>query len=96
MAAQALNCAQGPDGHLLNADQIVWYNDADDDTPIAPPSSGATNASSGPLTREPSAASATTLNKYFTPGPTQKVAGSRRSAIAVSTDSMLARMQQPG
>ena len=29
------NCAVGPDGKLLNASQIIWYKDPDDDEPMA-------------------------------------------------------------
>ena len=29
------DCAVGPDGSLLDADKIVWYNDADSSEPIA-------------------------------------------------------------
>jgi hypothetical protein len=31
------NCALGPDGELKDASKIIWYHDADDDTPIIPP-----------------------------------------------------------
>ena len=29
------NCAVGPDGQLLDASKITWYNDPDDDMPMA-------------------------------------------------------------
>jgi hypothetical protein len=29
------DCAVGPDGTLLDASKIVWYNDADDDAPLS-------------------------------------------------------------
>ncbi|SJL11780.1 uncharacterized protein ARMOST_15189 [Armillaria ostoyae] len=32
-------CAIGPDGKLKDASQIQWYQDADDETPVAGPSS---------------------------------------------------------
>ncbi len=32
-------CAIGPDGKLKDALQIQWYRDADDETPVAGPSS---------------------------------------------------------
>ncbi len=32
-------CAIGPDGKLKDASQIQWYRDADDETPVAGPSS---------------------------------------------------------
>src|SRR6266851_5470227 len=33
------NCAVGPDGNLLNTSQIVWFNDPDNDEPMAPATS---------------------------------------------------------
>jgi hypothetical protein len=71
-------CAEGADNMLLDASEITWYNDADDDDPIPPSSARATAGSSNPPSREPSA---TMLNRFFTAIPaTQKIAGSRRSA----------------
>ena len=29
------NCAVGPDGQLLDTSKITWYNDPDDDMPMA-------------------------------------------------------------
>jgi hypothetical protein len=53
-------CAVGPNGALLDASQIVWYNDPDDDNPIIATTSStaiATPASSG-------ASSVPTLNAF--------------------------------
>ena len=33
------SCAVGPDGTLLDASQIVWFNDPDDDEPMVPATS---------------------------------------------------------
>ena len=38
------DCALGPDGKLLNASEITWYHDKDDDTPL-PSSTGASRPS---------------------------------------------------
>lgn len=50
-------CAVGPDGQLLDADKIQWYNDADDDIPISTASKPTTSAlNSRPVrTRMPAA-----------------------------------------
>ena len=31
------DCAVGPDGKLLDASEIVWFNDPDDDAPLSTP-----------------------------------------------------------
>ncbi|KAJ7289883.1 hypothetical protein C8J57DRAFT_1016758, partial [Mycena rebaudengoi] len=63
-----LGCAQDADGSLLDASKITWYNDADDDHPVAGPSSG-------------KAPSTTPLAPIFTGlAPLCKVAGARRSS----------------
>lgn len=38
------NCAVGPDGKLLDEKDIDWYNDRDDELPIAPAASSSTSA----------------------------------------------------
>lgn len=45
------NCALGPDGKLLDASKIAWYNDKDDDVPLAPSSIPASMALSRPTRR---------------------------------------------
>ena len=41
-------CAIGPDGTLLDASNIVWYHNADDDTPISAPPASAPRSDLGP------------------------------------------------
>jgi hypothetical protein len=57
-------CALGPDGKLLDTADIVFYHDADDDTPIPAPAS----ASKGPVT----------ATRSVLGSPICKTAGSRR------------------
>jgi len=61
-------CAVSADGTLLDASEIVFYNDPDDDTPLRVPNSN-------------SAATSTHLHPFFRggPAPSKMVAGSRRS-----------------
>lgn len=64
-------CAQSADGSLLDADQIKWYHDADDTTPMSP-HLAATSSSTN------------SLDDYFTSrAPTLKVAGAHRSTRTV-------------
>src|ERR1700722_6741464 len=42
-------CAEGPDGHLLDASEITWYNDPNDSEPL-PTTSRTTRASPVPKT----------------------------------------------
>jgi hypothetical protein len=67
MAAPSDQCAVAVDGSLLDASEIVFYNDPDDDTPL-PNSNSATTS--------------THLHPFFqgSPAPSKIVAGSRRSA----------------
>jgi hypothetical protein len=37
------NCALGPDGKLLDASKIPWFNDPDDDEPMASATTSSTN-----------------------------------------------------
>jgi len=37
MSVSNAGCAIGHNGKLLDASQITWYNDADNDTPISAP-----------------------------------------------------------
>ena len=64
------NCAVGPDGQLLDASKITWYNDPDDDMPMAPTTTLPSTVQGRP--------SVTTLDSFVT-----KVApATRRSARA--------------
>jgi hypothetical protein len=67
MAAPSDQCAVAADGSLLDASEILFYNDPDDNTPL--PNSN-------------SAATSTHLHPFFqgSPAPRKIVAGSRRSA----------------
>lgn len=50
------NCAVGPDGKLLDQSEIPWYNDPDDDTPMAPATTSRSTVQGQP--------SATTLDSF--------------------------------
>src|SRR5271155_5321723 len=66
MAAPSDQCAVAADGSLLDASEIVFYNDPDDDTP---------------LLNFNSATTSTNLHPFFRggPAPSKIVAGSRCS-----------------
>ena len=70
-------CAVGTDGKLLDASQIVWYNDAEDSVPITP-------ATVQAAPRTSSTPKAATLHAFFKTGttgtPAVLVAGARRSS----------------
>jgi len=73
-------CAVGTDGKLLDQSKITWYNDPDDDAPIAP-----SPATTPALTSVPSSTlKATTLRTFFKSGTTPPAAnfaeGTRRSS----------------
>jgi hypothetical protein len=65
------SCAVGPDGNLLDASQIVWFNDPDDDEPMVP------GTSSAPSVAQPQVSMAT-LDSFVTKIPP----ATRRSARA--------------
>ena len=65
------NCAIGPDGKLLDASKITWFNDPDDAEPMAPASS-----TSSAVQRQPSV---NTLDAFVTRDPPP---AARRSARA--------------
>ena len=56
------DCAVGPDGRLLDALQINWYNDPDDNEPMAPATSSST-------AQHQCQVSVTMLNSFVTKGP---------------------------
>jgi hypothetical protein len=58
-------CAVGPDGKLLNQRAIIWYNDLEDSSPIAPVTSPAI-----PSASSASSVKATTLRTFFKDGTT--------------------------
>jgi hypothetical protein len=84
-------CAVAPDGSLLDASEIEFFNDVDDDVPIsysAPSRSLAAAASTSSI-----ASAATTLDSFFSShSPAAKVAGVRRTA---RTSRPLARIIDP-
>ena len=43
LAMASDNCALGTDGKLLDASEIVWFNDPDDDEPMASAATSSTN-----------------------------------------------------
>ena len=56
------NCALGTDGKLLDTSQIRWFNDPDDDEPMA-------SASTSSTTQRPMAQVATMLDSFITNVP---------------------------
>jgi len=71
-------CAVASDGSLLSPSKIVFYNDADDITPISGPSLMAPTAPSASASMNTS--SATTLDNYFvTRQPVVELGGLRRT-----------------
>jgi hypothetical protein len=66
MVAPGDQCAVAADGSLLDASEIVFYNDADDDTPLPNSNSGMTSTRLRPFLQGG-------------PAPSKIVAGSRRS-----------------
>jgi len=79
-------CAVGPDGKLLDPSQIVWYNDADDDEPMA--------QATTPSTVQPQPQlSATTLDSFVTkvPPPARRsTRAARPSTKAIDPDNTMA------
>jgi hypothetical protein len=62
-----------PDGSLKNADEMEWYNDADDETPVSIPASSTPALSCS--------SSAQSLDNFFSSrAPTKKVSGVRQSS----------------
>ena len=81
MATPSDQCAVAADGRLLDASEIIFYNDPDDDTPL--PSLNSDTTSTHP-----------SLHPFFQggPAPSEMAAGSRRS-LCVSRPS--ARITDP-
>ena len=70
MAAPSDQCAVAADGSLLDASQIIFYNDPDDETPLP----------KDPNSESNSATTSTHLHPFFRGDPApSKIAGSRRS-----------------
>jgi hypothetical protein len=80
------NCAVGSDGNLLDASQIPWFNDPDDDQPIAPTSSSAQRQASASRT-------VTTLDSFVTkvpPAMRRSTRAPRSSTKAIDPDNIMA------
>ena len=81
------NCAVGSDGNLLDASQIVWFRDPDNDQPIAPTSSSAQRQASASRTVT------TTLDSFVTkvPPPARRsTRAPRPSTKAIDPDNIMA------
>jgi hypothetical protein len=80
------NCTLDSNGNLLDASQIEWYNDPDDQAPIS--------SSARPLTTTSSVSSTgpTMIGMFFHSlgSPTTKVAGARRSHRAMCPSAKIA------
>jgi hypothetical protein len=81
MSSSTSQCAVGLDGTLLDASDIQWFNDPDDDDPLPPVSS------SGPTPPENGAVSPSRreIHPFFKPSapPAGIIAGARRSTRAI-------------
>jgi len=77
---------KGSDGNLLDASQIPWFNDPDDDQPIAPTSSSAQRQASASRT-------VTTLDSFVTkvpPAMRRSTRAPRPSTKAIDPDNIMA------
>ena len=81
------NCAVGPNGNLLDASQIVWFRDPDDDEPMAP----ATSSTAQPQV------SAMTLDSFVTkvPAARRSTRAPRPSTKAIDPDNIMALKRKP-
>ena len=78
------NCAVGPDGQLLDASKITWYNDPDDDIPMAPMTATLPSMVQGP--------SVTTLDSFVTkvaPAAHRSACAPRPSAKVIDPDNAM-------
>jgi hypothetical protein len=85
------NCAVGPDGKLLDASQIVWFKDPDDDEPMAP----ATTSSTAQRQHQ---VSTTTLDSFVTKAPPatcRSTRAPRPSTKAIDPDNIMALKRKP-
>ncbi len=81
------NCAVGPNGNLLDASQIVWFNDPDDDKPMAP----ATSSTAQPQV------SVMMLDSYITKVPAvhQSTRAPHPSTKAINPNNIMALKRKP-
>ena len=85
------NCALGTDGKLLDASQIRWFNDPDDDEPMASVSTFST-------TQHPMAQVATTLDSFITavqPAARRSTRAPRLSTKAIDPDNIMNHKRKP-
>ena len=89
------NCAVGSDGKLLDASQIVWFNDPDDDEPMAP----ATTSSMAQAAQRQASTSrtATTLDSFISkvpPATRRSTRAPRPSTKAIDPDNIMAHKRK--
>ena len=85
------NCALGTDGKLLDASQIHWFNDPDDDEPMASVSTSST-------TQCPMAQVATTLDSFITnvpPAARRSTRAPRPSTKAIDPNNVINLKRKP-
>jgi hypothetical protein len=85
------NCAVGPDGKLLDASQIVWFNDPDDDEPMAP-------ATTSSMAQRQHQVSMTMLDSFVTKAPPaarRSTRAPRPSTKAIDPDNIMALKRKP-
>ena len=85
------NCALGTDGKLLDASQIRWFNDPDDDEPMA-------SASTSSTTQRPMAQVATMLDSFITnvpPAAWRSTRAPRPSTKAIDPNNVMNLKRKP-
>ena len=85
------NCALGTDGKLLDASQIHWFNDPDDDEPMA-------SASTSSTTQHPMAQVATMLDSFITnvpPAARRSTRAPRPSTKVIDPDNVMNLKRKP-
>ena len=82
------NCALGTDGKLLDASEIIWFNDPDDDEPMASTATSSTNQRQV----------ATTLDSFITavqPAARRSTRAPRPSTKAIDPDNIMNHKRKP-
>jgi hypothetical protein len=81
------SCALGPDGKLLDASQIKWYNDADNDEPMASATTSSTTQHQA----------MTTLDTFITKAPAARRSthAPRPSTKAIDPDNVMNLKRKP-
>jgi len=78
------NCAVGPNGKLFDQSEIPWYNDPDNDTPMAPATTSCSTVQGQP--------SATTLDSFITkaaPTARRSTRAPRPSTKSIDPDNIM-------